>query len=379
MTTTQLKREGTRRMKLIHCADLHLDSKMNANLDKESAKARKAELLDTFVRMVTYAAEHEVQAILIAGDLFDTKNISATARNTVLHCIMEQPKIDFYYLKGNHDNDNFLSGLEVLPENLKLFGSEWTTYKIADDRIAISGIELSPENAGSAYVSLVLDQAKYNIVMLHGQEAEAAAKDKAEVINLKELRNKGIDYLALGHVHAYKMEQLDARGHYCYPGCLEGRGFDECGEHGFVVLTIDEETGRSTHEFVPFARRKLYTVEVDVTGTKTTAEMIAKASDELRQASCEESSLVKIVLRGMLDVECEKDIAYFLSRFREQYYFVKVYDETMLRVEISDYMFDESLKGEFVRQVMADTSIAEDAKNIIIRYGLQAIAGEEVQ
>jgi DNA repair exonuclease SbcCD nuclease subunit len=329
--------------------------------------------------MVTYAAEHEVQAILIAGDMFDTKNISVTTKNTVLHCITGHPKIDFYYLKGNHDNDNFLSGLEELPENLKLFGSEWTTYETAEGRITISGIELSPENAGSVYVSLVLNQAKYNVVMLHGQEMEAAAKDKAEVLNLKALRNKGIDYLALGHVHAYKMEQLDARGYYCYPGCLEGRGFDECGEHGFVELSIDEETGRSTHEFVPFARRKLYTIDVDVTGAATTAEMIARTREELQQAGCEESSLIKIVLRGMLDVECEKDIAYFLSGFQNRYYFVKVYDETTLRVEISDYMLDESLKGEFVRRVMADDSLAEEDKGIIIRYGLQAISGEEVQ
>jgi hypothetical protein len=42
-------------------------------------------------------------------------------------------------------------------------------------------------------------------------------------------------------------------------------------------------------------------------------------------------------------------------------------------------MLDESLKGEYVRQVLSDESISEDEKKIIIRYGLQAIAGEEVQ
>jgi exonuclease SbcD len=56
----------------------------------------------------------------------------------------------------------------------------------------------------------------------------SSSKDKTEVISLKELKNKAIDYLALGHIHSYKMEQLDSRGVYCYPGCLEGRGFDEC-------------------------------------------------------------------------------------------------------------------------------------------------------
>lgn len=366
-------------MRIIHCADLHLDSKMSANLDKESAKERKGEILHTFERMVTYASQNQVSAVLIAGDMFDTKNISATTRNIVLHNITGHSEINFYYLKGNHDNDNFLSGLEEIPENLKMFDSRWTTYEEAGGKISISGIELSAENAGSVYISLVLEPEKFNIVMLHGQEAQGAVKDKAEIINLKALRNRGIDYLALGHVHMYKKEKLDARGTYCYAGCLEGRGFDECGDHGFVVLDIDEDTGKYSHEFVPFARRKLYTVEVDVTDCRTTAEMAAKAKLNLQHAGCDEEGMVRIVLKGVLDVECEKDITYLQSRFRQSFYYVKIYDETTLKMDAGDYMLDESLKGEFVRQVMGDDSISEEDKKIIIRYGLQAIAGEEVQ
>jgi DNA repair exonuclease SbcCD nuclease subunit len=366
-------------MRLIHCADLHLDAKMNANLNKEQAKERKAEILHTFERMIAYAATNHIAAILIAGDLFDTKNISATARNTVLYNITNHPEITFYYLKGNHDNDNFLAGMEEIPENLKLFGSQWTTYLEANEKIAISGIELSPENTGTAYVSMMLDFNKFNIVMLHGQESEGSVKDKAEIINLKALRNKGIDYLALGHVHAYKKSSLDPRGTYCYAGCLEGRGFDECGEHGFVVLDVDETTGNYTQEFVPFAQRTLYTVNVDVTGCQTTAEMVSRATLELERVCQDRDSLIKIVLTGMLDVACEKDVDYLLSRLKSQFYFVKVYDETSLKIDVNDYLLDESLKGEYVRQVLSDESLSEDEKKIIIRYGLQAIAGEEVQ
>ena len=154
-------------MKIIHCADLHLDSKMNANLDKEKAKERNGEILHTFERMILYASQNNVSAILIAGDMFDTKNISARTRNTVLYNIQKYSMITFYYLKENHDNNNFLSGLEEIPENLKLFDSQWTTYEEAEGKVSISGIELSSENAESAYLSLVLDSKKFNIVMLH--------------------------------------------------------------------------------------------------------------------------------------------------------------------------------------------------------------------
>ena len=74
-------------MKIIHCADMHLDSKMTANLTKEQAKERKGEILRTFVKMVDYARNHGVTAIIIAGDMFDTRNISVTVRNMVMDTI----------------------------------------------------------------------------------------------------------------------------------------------------------------------------------------------------------------------------------------------------------------------------------------------------
>lgn len=62
-------------MKIIHCADLHLDSNMTSNLSREQAKQRKAELLATFERMIAYAKDNSVKAVIIAGDLYDKKNI----------------------------------------------------------------------------------------------------------------------------------------------------------------------------------------------------------------------------------------------------------------------------------------------------------------
>lgn len=366
-------------MNLIHCADLHLDSKMTANLDKEKAKERKKELLLTFERMVQYAADHQVDAVLIAGDLFDTKNISATVRRAVSDAIIGHRNITFYYLKGNHDTDNFLSGMEEIPDNLKLFGSEWTSYTTgANEKVVITGIELGRGNAGSAYHSLVLHPENFNIVMLHGQESETGAKDKAEVIHLRQLKNKGIDYLALGHIHGYKEAALDGRGTYCYPGCLEGRGFDECGEHGFVLLKVDEITGIYEKEFIPFAVRKLHTIPVDVSDCGSTPEIAERIGMVLQEKNLSERDMLKVVLTGAVDVESEKDITYLVKRFEPEYYFIKISDETTLKVDIGQFMLDESLKGEFVRTVMETEELSEEDKAAVIRYGLKAIAGEEV-
>ena len=366
-------------MRLIHCADLHLDSRMTSNLSGEKAGERRRELLLTFERMVKYASEHQAEAVLIAGDLFDTKRISAAACQVVSEAIAGHPEINFFYLRGNHDADSFLAGLEQRPDNLKLFGEEWRSYSLGNaGKVVVSGIELSRANEGRAYHSLMLDPGKFNIVILHGQEAETGTRDRAEVIRLRELKNRGIDYLALGHIHSYQEAPLDGRGVWCYPGCLEGRGFDECGSHGFVMLQVDEETGRWERQFVPFASRTLHTVEADVSGCRNTAEMAERLEAVLKERRISDRDLVKLVLAGSLPVDCGKDLVYLEKRFEQEFYFLKIQDMTSLKVELQEFLLDESLKGEFVRTVMADEELTEEEKAAVIRYGLQAIAGEEV-
>lgn len=364
-------------MKIIHCADLHLDSKMQTNLDAKKAKERKAELLGTFRRMVSYAAMNQVAAILIAGDLFDTKRVSRTAGNVVYQEIAAHPEIEFYYLKGNHDADSFLDSLDVLPPNLKLFTEEWTSYDLAGSSgVTVTGAELTAENAGIIFHSLALDMNRINIVLLHGQEMNYAGKDRTECINLPELRDKGIDYLALGHIHAYKSGKLDSRGKYCYPGCLEGRGFDECGEHGFVLLDIDEEDKTINMSFLPFAARTLFTVEADIAGCMTSMDVENAIRTVLDESGAKEKDLVKIVLTGNVDMECEKDIDYLVKQLEPEYYFVKIYDESKPAVDYEAFRLDASLKGEFVRCVMEDNELPPDLKNEIIRCGIQKLSGE---
>lgn len=366
-------------MKVIHCADLHLDSKMTTNLNREQARERKLEILNTFNQLVSYAVSQKVRVILIAGDLFDTRNVSATFRNAVKDAIESHPQIDFLYLKGNHDHDNFLSNLQTIPSNLKTFQESWKSYRYG--KLVITGLELSKENQASAYNSLVLSYDDYNIVTLHGQESQYAKKNQAEIIHLQELKNKNIDYLALGHVHGYKRASLDARGVYCYSGCLEGRGFDECGSKGFVVLDFDEETGKCRDRFIPFASRLHHVLEVDCTGIYSTGDALEKAKDVINNAISEqrvsEKDLVKISLVGQVEAQSELDVAYMSKALEGTFYFEKVENATKLHVDYMSYAKDESLKGEFIRMVEA-SELDEELKAQVIHCGLKALAGEEL-
>ena len=364
-------------MKIIHCADIHLDSKLEANLQGEKRKIRKAELLDSLADMVEYAIHHEFDAVIIAGDLFDTAKITRSTLTSVAGLISRNPGLEFYYLKGNHDAERALENELIGCPNFHTFGRTWTTYRIGEEKnITISGAELSADN-NDIYNTLMLNPGDFNIVVLHGQNTMYGAKDRAEYIDVSALKNKAIDYLALGHVHKYEEGELDRRGIYCYPGCLEGRGFDECGKHGFVTLDIDERSGKLERRFVVSSKRELYAVEADVSGCADTFAAVSAARRYIEQAGADHKDLVKIVLTGEVSEDISFDTDYIAGQLADEYFFVKVYDRTGVKIDISRYMKDVSLKGEFIRLVYEDEGLDEESRNLIIKTGISALRGEE--
>ncbi|MCC8140768.1 MAG: metallophosphoesterase [Lachnospiraceae bacterium] len=358
-------------MKIIHCADLHLDSRMETGLSKEKAKERRLELLRTFTQMIERGAAEGVDAVLLCGDLFDARTISARARNCVLDAVREHPKMRFYYLQGNHDQNSFLSDLAEKPENLKTFGPDWTSYE-EQDGVTITGAEITEGTADALAERLILDAERINIVMLHGQVTEYGAKRQQEGFSLRKLKNRNIDYLALGHIHSYRRERLDERGLWCYSGCLEGRGFDECGEKGYVLLEVKD--GRLSSEFVPFACRRFQEVCVDVSGLFTQEEIRRAIRQALREIP--PTDAVKIILTGETPPEAEKDAAAIEKWLENDYYLLKVKDETRLAIHPEDYQYDVSLKGEFVRLVLASRLSAAE-KEQVLRLGIRALTGED--
>lgn len=359
-------------MKIIHCSDLHLDSKMETNLNKEKAKERKNEILLTFEKMVNFAKKNGVKVIIIAGDMFDKKNISVKAKKIVKNQIILNPEIDFLYLKGNHDEINFIEEEEEIPSNLKLFNEkEWVTYKYGD--IAVTGIEIGKQNNYNIYNSLILEKNDINIVVMHGQESQNDVKDKTEIINLKDLKNKNIDYLALGHIHTFKQEKLDNRGIYCYSGCLEGRGFDECGEKGFVLLDIEDKQIKT--QFIPIAKRTLHEINIDITGITENYDIEQKIEEETNKISRDD--LIKIVLKGKVEAGTTRDIDYLKKKYEDRFYCIKIYDETTLNIDYMKHQNDASLKGEFIRLVL-EQDLTDEEKGKIINTGIRALLGEEV-
>ncbi len=355
-------------MRIIHCADLHLDSKLESNLPTSKSRERKREIIAAFCRMVDYAAENDVEAVIIAGDLFDTERMQPTTRDIVIGKIKENEKIKFFYLSGNHDCEKTLAECE-LPENLKLFSNKWTEYGLGN--VAINGVELTEENCRQIYHALRLDREKFNIVVMHGDIKSGADE---HFVDLRQLADKGIDYLALGHLHSFEKGVLGKNGVWCYSGCLEGRGFDECGDKGFVVVDIAEDKTFEI-QFVKNSVRDIVEIKCDLSGVSDTAEMLRLIDKSV--VDVDASSMLKMVLCGKMPQDARKDLEMFKKHLDESFWFVKVKDTTGIELRAEDYVGDISLKGEFIRKVMAE-ELPEELKTRVIECGLAALSGQEV-
>lgn len=354
-------------MKFIHCADLHLDSKMETNLTQDQARTRRYELLSTFERMVNFALENQIKAIIIAGDMFDTdKNQQKRMKDRVLDIISTAKAVDFLYLQGNHDQDDFFKSLRPLPTNLKLFGDKWTYFTYGN--VVVAGLSPTKQGGEFPYSALDLPPDTVNLVTLHGEVVTYENANPA-MVSLPLLQNKHIDYLALGHHHAYKMSQLDNRGLVCYSGCLEGRGYDECGEKGFVLLEYEQNLLKTS--FVPFAKRTIHEIAVEVTGDHAA---LSHAIEE-RVANISSEDFVRVVLIG--EISEEIDLEYLVTKFDNQFFSMKWLDRTEIAIDYTQYQNDISLKGEFIRKVLSLSMTKEDTNKIIL-MGLRALEGREI-
>lgn len=352
-------------MKIIHTSDLHLDSPLTTRLASEKVKERKNELLLSFRKNVQSAKDGGAVGFIIAGDLFDSERVGKRTIKNVIDIIASTPEITFFYLSGNHEK-LVLSQSAVLPKNLKIFENDWTYYKLGDVNI-IGRCETSPD----MFSSLNLNSDEVNIIVLHGELRDRSDFDG--VIGKKDAEQIPADYLALGHYHSYSKTEITPRLVAVYSGTPEGRGFDEAGACGYVTLTVN---GRNvSHSFTESAKRRLEIIEVDVTDVISDVAVMNKIEKALRSVPRE--NLVRICLVGERELGKVFDTEAILSSLKGLYYYVEIKDESKVRICADDFKNDISLKGEFIRSVLGDTSLTDGEKASVINLGLGVLMDGE--
>lgn len=361
-------------VRILHAADFHLDSAFTG-LSEQQARQRRQESRELPRRMVEYANDHGVELILLAGDLFDSDALyGETAQE--LSAALAEFRGQVVIAPGNHDCYTAASpyARTFWPENVHIFTTQQLSrFTFPQYGCTVYGAAFTaPEVLDAAVLEGVAAKDDgIRIGLLHG---EAGVKDsRYRPVAVQQISASGFDYLALGHIHACSGVLAAGKTAYAYPGCPEGRGFDELGDKGF--LTGQVERGSVKLQFVPFAARRYQTLTVDVTG-RDPLEAIREALPPHTEAD-----IFRILLTG--ETEASPDTDRLTGELAARFYALELRDRTTVPRDIWDGCGEDSLRGLFLRSMREryDTAAEETERQRVqqaVRFALAAMENRDI-
>ena len=338
-------------VRILHAADFHLDSAFTG-LSEQQARQRRQESRELTHRMVEYGNDHGVELLLLSGDLFDSGNIYGQTAEE-LSAALAEFRGQVVITPGNHDCYTAASPYARIlwPENVHIFTTPYMSrFAFPQYGCTVYGAAFTaPEVSESAALEgIAAGEESVAIGVLHG---ESGAKDsRYRPVSVQQIARSGLDYLALGHVHTCS-GVLTAEGTaYAYPGCPEGRGFDEPGDKGFLMGEVDK--GSVKLRFVPFARRRYQLLTVDVTGSQPREAIQQALPPET------ERDIYRIVLTGETDGGV--DVGRLTEELTDRFYALEMRDRTTVRRDIWDGCGEDSLRGLFLQKMRQRYDAAAD-------------------
>lgn len=357
-------------IKLIHAADLHLDSPFSG-LTPEGAAQRRQEQRELLIRLAELARARKADAVLLAGDLLDAARAFRETAQT-LAAQLEGMGCPVFIAPGNHDCYEETSPYATLdwPENVHIFSTN-----------QVENVELSGKNCvihGAAFTQPHLERSplsgfsapkdgKLHVMVLHG---EVDTDGGYGPIARADIARSGLNYLALGHIHQFSGMQTEGSTAWAYPGCPEGRGFDELGDKGVLYIEVDETACRG--EFVPLCKRRYQVLTVDLTDREDVLRAIRAALPADTR-----NDIYRILLTGTRAAAL--DLAGLQRTLEGEFYALTLRDHTRAAREVWARMEEDTLTGLFLQEMYRQ--YREDPDNEIIqlavRFGLAALEGEE--
>ena len=353
-------------LKLIHGADFHLDAPFAA-LPADKARQRRAEQRELLGRLADLAEGEGAHLVLLSGDLLDG---GETYQETVeaLSRTLGQIKAPVFIAPGNHDpyGPRSVYAGTLWPENVHIFSSvQPEAVELPELNCVVHGAAFTtPQADRSPLLGFAAPRdGKTHLMVLHG---DVESRSRYGPISLEDIAGSGLTYLALGHVHACSGLQRAGDTYWAYPGCPEGRGFDETGDKGVLAVTVDDG-GAVSAELVPLARRRYEILTVDVTGAESPAAALAAALPAAPVGDC-----CRIVLTGERDEP--PDAAALTALAEPCYYSVSLRDHTRPRRDLWARSGEDSLTGLFLRTLKGQQP---EGLELAAQFGLAALENGE--
>ena len=294
--------------RFLHAADIHLDSPLRslALRDPGLADLIGNATRQAFTGIIDLCLAEEVDALLLAGDLYDGDQTSMkTARYFAeqLHRL-DQAGIRVFIVRGNHDALSRITKELVLPDSVKVFGGRAEAVSVEGTAgkpgVVIHGLSFAqphaPDSLLARYKTPV--EGAVNIGILHTSLAGAPGHDPYAPCSVADLRATGFRYWALGHVH--KRFVADGPCAIVMPGNPQGRDINEAGAKSVTLVTIaDDGTLRIEERRTGVAQFERITADAGgIVDWRDLVATIAKAMEEVRASVAAGHLVVRLRIVG---------------------------------------------------------------------------------
>ncbi|WP_338994663.1 exonuclease SbcCD subunit D [Fusobacterium animalis] len=251
-------------MKIVHCSDLHLGKRFSGN--KDYVKKRYMDFFNAFATFIDKVEEIKPDVCLIAGDIFDKKEINPDILSKTEYLfkkLKDSVKKDIIAIEGNHDNSRILeeSWLEYLQEQniLKVFYynkdfEEKNYLKIDDINFYPVGYPGFMIDEALTKLSEKLNPQEKNIVIVHtgisGSTNTLPGLVSTSILDL--FKDKAI-YIAGGHIHSFTTYPKE-KPYFFVSGSLEFSNVqnEKSDKKGFILF----DTDTLNYEFIELEHRK---------------------------------------------------------------------------------------------------------------------------
>lgn len=371
-----------RKVKIVHTADLHFDTPFNEVDDKQRA-INKEELKEVFKNIINFCKEKQVDILLLAGDIFDNLTLSRETIHFIENVFNDIKETRVFISPGNHDPYNNKSFYKLIkwPENVYIFKDKLEKVYIKELETNVWGAAFNEKYVRESLIKgFSQNNKEINIMVIHGEISSSIDGNEYNPITLKDIKESGMDYIALGHRHNFSGILKEGNTSYSYSGCPQGRGFDENGDKGIIYGYVAK--GAVELNFIKTCKRNYEEIYVDVSNSFGYEELREKILNTIKEED-RKNNLYKIILKGEVSEKFHIEEKVLKSKLINDFYFCKIVDKTSIALDIKELSKGYSVKSIFVKNLLkklqeAKTDEEKDVIKMALKIGVSSLSEAEV-
>lgn len=367
--------------RILHFADVHLDMAFGG-LEPSLGAQRRDQLRKAFERALALARRHQVDAVCIAGDLYEGDRSSPDRVAYLRRTLEELAPMRVFISPGNHDPytpSSLYRALEPLPGHITIFKRRPAAAVRLTGDVTLWGLgHERPLDRDPILAGVACEGPGTHLLLFHGSDREHMPphKDAIAPFTAADVEKTGAAHAMVGHFHG----MLEGR-HYAYPGSLEPHGFAKEGRHTVALVTVED--GRVATEFFDINNTHYVRDIFDVSVIGDAAQLESRIRERLdRLVPRPGFDFCRLRLSGSVAGTLEASIPELEAKLADDYPGLELIED----FSIFDFDAIESegrtVRAEFVRTLRARLADAgPDERRLVeraLQYGLLAFEGRSL-